>query len=173
VELEKICSFLEKKINNNNNIFVAGNGGSAAIANHFLCDFNKGIKLSSKNILKPKIISLTSSNELITAIANDINYEKIFIFQMENYLKKEDCLICFSSSGQSRNIIEVIKFAKRNKIKTILFQGFGNLNKEIKPDFYINLKFKNYGVTEDIFQSIMHVISQSIRQKYIKKNAIL
>lgn len=173
VELEKICSFLEKKINNNNNIFVAGNGGSAAIANHFLCDFNKGIKLSSKNILKPKIISLTSSNELITAIANDINYEKIFIFQMENYLKKEDCLICFSSSGQSRNIVEVIKFAKRNKIKTILFQGFGNLNKEIKPDFYINLKFKNYGVTEDIFQSIMHVISQSIRQKYIKKNAIL
>jgi phosphoheptose isomerase len=172
-ELEKICSFLEKKINNNNNIFVAGNGGSAAIANHFLCDFNKGIKLSSKNILKPKIISLTSSNEMITAIANDINYEKIFTFQMENYLKKEDCLICFSSSGQSRNIIEVIKFAKKNKIKTILFQGFGNLNKEIKPDFYINLKFKNYGITEDIFQSIMHIISQSIRKKYIKKNAIL
>jgi D-sedoheptulose 7-phosphate isomerase len=172
-ELVKICGFIERKINNSNNIFIAGNGGSAAIANHFLCDFNKGIKLSSKNILKPRIISLTNSNEMITAIANDISYAKIFAFQMENYCKKGDCLICFSSSGQSRNIIEAINFAKKNKIKTILFQGFGDLNKEIKPNFYINLKYKNYGITEDIFQSILHMISQYLRHKNSKIKEIL
>jgi phosphoheptose isomerase len=161
-----ITNFLEKKIKNNNNIFVAGNGGSAAVANHLLCDFNKGIKISSKKKLKPKIISLSNSIETITAISNDINYEKIFSFQLENYFKKGDCLICFSVSGQSKNIIDVIKFAKNNNISTILFQGFGRLNRKIEPNFYLNLKYKNYGITEDIFQILMHVISQYLRSSF-------
>jgi phosphoheptose isomerase len=168
-----ITSFLKKKIKNKNNIFVAGNGGSAAIANHLLCDFNKGIKTSSKNKIAPKVLSLSNSIEIITAISNDISYKKIFSFQLENYYKKGDCLICFSSSGQSQNIIDVMKFAFTKKIKTILFQGFGKLNKKIKPDYYINLNYQNYGVTEDIFQSLMHIISQNIRSNYIKNKEIL
>jgi len=168
-----ITNFLKKKIKNKNNIFVAGNGGSAAIANHLLCDFNKGIKTSSKNKITPKVISLSNSIEIITAISNDISYEKIFSFQLENYYKKGDCLICFSSSGQSKNIIDVINFAFKKKIKTILFQGFGKLNKKIKPDYYINLNYRNYGVTEDIFQSLMHIISQNIRSNYKKNKEIL
>jgi len=168
-----ITNFLEKKIINNNNIFVAGNGGSAAIANHMLCDFNKGIKISSKKKLKPKIISLVSSIEIMTAVANDINYNEIFSNQLENYYKKGDCLICFSSSGQSENIIQVMKFAKKKKIASILFQGFGKLNKTINPDYYINLKYENYGITEDIFQSLMHCMSQYIRSKFVSKNTKL
>lgn len=172
-ELKKISDLIEKKIKDNKNIFVAGNGGSASIANHLLCDFNKGIKKSSKNKLKPKIISLSNSIELITAISNDINYKKIFSFQLENYFKKRDCLICFSSSGQSANIIDVLNFAQNRSIKTILFQGFGKINKKVNPDFYINLNCKNYGVTEDIFQSFMHAISQFIRSKYSNAKEIL
>ena len=176
IDLKKlllITEFLEKKIINNNTIFVAGNGGSAALANHMLCDFNKGIKISSKKKLKPKIISLAGPIEIITAISNDINYNEIFSSQLENYYKKGDCLICFSSSGQSKNIIQVIKFAKKNKIKVILFQGFGKLNKAISPDYYINLKYKNYGITEDIFQTVMHSISQHMRSNFVSKNITL
>jgi phosphoheptose isomerase len=155
------------------NIYVAGNGGSAAIANHFLCDFNKGIKISSKKILKPKIISLCNSIEIMTAISNDIGYDKVFSFQLENYAKAEDCLICISSSGQSKNIIEAINFAKKKRVTIILFQGFGKLNKKIKPDYCINLNYKNYGITEDVFQSLMHSISQNIRFSYTKNKEIL
>jgi phosphoheptose isomerase len=176
IDLNKLLSiaiFLEKKITNSNTIFVAGNGGSASIANHSLCDFNKGIKFSSKKKLKPKFISLSNSIETITAISNDINYNEIFANQLESYSKKGDCLICFSSSGQSKNIINAIRFAKNKKIKTILFQGFGTLNKKISPDYYINLRFKNYGITEDIFQSIIHILSQYIRSKFVSKNFIL
>jgi phosphoheptose isomerase len=172
-QLNFVINFLSKKIKNKNNIFVAGNGGSAAVANHLLCDFNKGIKISSRGRMIPKIISLSNSIEIITAISNDISYDKIFTFQLENYYKKGDCLICFSSSGQSKNIIDVINFASKKKIKTILFQGFGKLNKKIRPDYYINLNYKNYGVTEDIFQSLMHIISQNIRSNYINNREIL
>ena len=172
-KIDSVYKILKKTILNKKQIFVAGNGGSASVANHFLCDFNKGIKKSSTNKLIPKVISLSNSIETITAISNDINYDKIFSFQLENYYQKGDCLICFSSSGQSKNIIDVIIFAKKKGIKTILFQGFGNLNKKIMPDYYINLKYKNYGITEDIFQSIMHAISQCIRSKFESKNKIL
>lgn len=172
-KIDSIYKVLKKTILNKKQIFVAGNGGSASVANHFLCDFNKGIKKSSNNKLIPKVISLSNSIETITAISNDINYDKIFSFQLENYYQKGDCLICFSSSGQSKNIIDAIIFAKKRGIKTILFQGFGNLHKKIMPDYYINLKYKNYGITEDIFQSIMHAISQFIRYEFESKNTIL
>jgi D-sedoheptulose 7-phosphate isomerase len=168
-----IINFLIKKIKNKNNIFVAGNGGSASVANHMLCDFNKGVKISSKGKIVPKIISLSNSIEIITAISNDISYNKIFSFQLDNYYKKGDCLICFSSSGQSKNIIDVINYASKKKIKTVLFQGFGKLNKKIRPDYYVNLNYKNYGITEDIFQSLMHIVSQNIRYTYKNNKEIL
>ena len=91
-ELEKITNFLNIKIKNKKNIFICGNGGSASIANHFLCDFNKGIKISTKGSLKPKIISLSNNIELITAISNDINFAEVYKFQLENLASKGDVL---------------------------------------------------------------------------------
>jgi D-sedoheptulose 7-phosphate isomerase len=167
--LLSINFFLEERIKYKNNIFVAGNGGSASIANHLLCDFNKGTKLNNFHRIKPRVISLSNSIEIITAISNDLNYKNIFSFQLENLYNANDCLICFSSSGQSNNIIDVMQFAKKNKIKTILFQGFGKLNKKIKPDFHINLNCYNYGITEDVFSVIMHMMSQFISHRSKRK----
>ena len=169
-EIEKITKFLEKSIKTRKKIFVCGNGGSASVANHFLCDFNKGIKVSSFKKLLPEVISLTNSIELITAISNDLKFEEIFSFQLENYARKNDILIIISSSGKSKNVINALNYAKKNNIKVISFVGFGE-NKHLKnfSDFYINLKTKNYGLTEDIFQSIMHMISQYIRLKNSKR----
>ena len=170
-EIEKITKSLEISIKTKKKVFVCGNGGSASIANHFLCDFNKGIKISSSKRVVPEIISLTNSIELITAIANDINYNEIFAFQLENYAKKNDVLIIISSSGKSKNIINAVKFAKKNKLKIISLIGFSD-NQYLKKlsKHYINLNTKNYGITEDIFQSIMHMISQYLRKKYSKNN---
>ena len=121
-KINNITEVLISSINKNKNIFVAGNGGSASIANHLLCDFNKGIKISSKKKLKPKVISLANSIEIMTAISNDIAYEKVFCSQIENYCNKGDILICFSSSGQSKNIINVINFAKKRLLKQFYFK---------------------------------------------------
>ena len=166
VKLDKITQFIEKKIKQNKQIFICGNGGSASISNHFLCDFNKGIKISSKNLIKPKIISLVNSMELITAISNDISFNKIFDFQLESLAKQNDILIVLSCSGKSKNIINAVKYASKKKIDIISFVGFDK-NSLIKKysKFYINLEIENYGLSEDMFQIIMHMISQFIRQK--------
>ena len=124
LKLQKIENIIFKKIKENKKIFVCGNGGSASIANHFLCDFNKGIKLSSKNKLKPKIISLSNNIETILAIANDISFNKIFSFQLENYYTKGDIVILLSCSGSSPNILDALDYCKKRKIYTISLTGF-------------------------------------------------
>ncbi len=167
--LNKISIIILKKIRSNRKIFVCGNGGSASISNHFLCDFNRGIKLTSKKKLYPKIISLSNSVETITAIGNDINFENIFVDQLENYISKNDLLIVFSCSGKSKNILKAIKFAKKKKIKIIKFFGFSKKSYENKNEITLSINSNNYGISEDVFQASMHMISQFIRSKFIKK----
>ena len=113
VELEKITTFLEENIFNNKKIFVCGNGGSASVANHFLCDFSKGIKETTNKKMIPKVLSLTNSVELITAIANDLDYSKIFEYQLQNLSNKDDILLIISCSGKSKNIINAARYAKK------------------------------------------------------------
>jgi len=167
-KIEHISEIVFKKIKNNNNIFVCGNGGAASVSNHFLCDFNKGIKFSSKKKLLPKIISLSSSTEIITAISNDISFEKIFSYQFENYVQKNDLLLVFSCSGNSKNIKNIENLANKKNIKVIKFYGFKNKSKPRNNEIVLNLQTNNYGICEDIFQSLLHMISQNIRAKYIK-----
>lgn len=167
--VEKIEKLILKKIIQGKQIFTCGNGGAASVSNHFLCDFNKGIKLSSQKKLKPKVISLSSDMESILAISNDISFEEIFSFQLENYCKPGDLLISFSCSGSSKNILKAINFAKIKKLETISFTGFAPKKIQKKTDINFNANIKNYGVSEDIFQSLMHMISQSIRMKYLAK----
>ena len=167
-KIEYITKIIFKKIKNNNHIFVCGNGGAASVSNHFLCDFNKGIKFSSKKKLLPKVISLSSSSEIITAISNDISFEKIFTYQFENYVKKNDLLLVFSCSGNSKNIKNIENLANKQNIKVIKFYGFKNNFKPKNNEIILNLETNNYGICEDIFQSLLHMISQNIRAKYIK-----
>ena len=174
-KLQNITKDLEKKIKTKKKIFVCGNGGSASVSNHFLCDFNKGIKLSSEKKIVPRVMSLVNSVDLITAISNDLNYSKVFSSQLENYANAGDVLIVISCSGSSENILEAARYAKKKKLDIISFIGFGR-NKFIEKisKHYLNLKTKNYGLTEDIFQAMMHMISQYLRKKYSKdKSEIL
>ena len=169
-KLIKISDFIEKCIKLKKKIFVAGNGGSASVANHFLCDFNKGVKVSSKKKMVPKVYSLASSIEMITAISNDMSFENIFEFQLENYASKGDVLFVFSCSGTSKNILKVIKKANNLKIDTIFISGFLKKKLNAKVKLHYDLDCENYGITEDMFSSFMHLISQWIRFKYSNYN---
>ena len=166
----KICNYVEKTIKLKKKIFVAGNGGSASVSNHFLCDFNKGIKISSKKKIIPKVYSLTNSIELITAISNDINYDKIFEFQLENHAEKGDLFFAMSCSGTSKNIKKAISFAVKKKMNIIFITGFCSEKINPKVTFHYDLNCKNYGISEDMFSSFMHLISQWIRFKYLNYN---
>ena len=112
-KLLKAANLISEKIKKNKNIFICGNGGSASLANHMLCDYTKTLRQNSN--LKPKVISLVSNLELITAISNDIRYDDIFSYQAESLCSTGDLIIMFSSSGNSKNLVNLIKFAKKKK----------------------------------------------------------
>jgi phosphoheptose isomerase len=154
---------IEKKKKKKNTNFVCGNGGSSAIANHFVCDYLKG--LSTDTNLNPKVISLNAHSELISAISNDIGNDEIFSFQASKLVKKNDLIILFSSSGNSNNIKKLLQFTKKNKIKTIGFSGFGGGYLKKNSNISIHVDIDNYGITEDVFHIYMHIIMQFLKQK--------
>lgn len=166
--LIKIANLLENKIKSNKNIFVCGNGGSAAIANHYVADYLKLLRTNTK--LKPKFISLVSNLELITAISNDINYDKIFSYQIESLANNNDLLIMISSSGNSKNLINALKIAKNKKMKIISFVGFNGGLIHKKSDLSLLSEVNNYGISEDIAHILMHIIIQFLRQKNLVKD---
>ena len=171
IDLKKLklaSDLIEKKILKNKTIFVCGNGGSAAIANHFVCDYTK--LLRSKTKLKPKVHSLSTNMELLTAISNDFAYDEIFSRQLEYYAQRDSLVIIISSSGNSKNVIKALDYCNKNKIQTIGFCGFegGYLSRKAK----LSLHFfaENYGISEDSHHISMHIIMQFLRQKFIRKN---
>ncbi len=165
-ELDKILSLLKKGFKNNGILYTCGNGGSSSLSDHFTCDFIK--QTNNKTNLKVKSISLTSNFSLTSAIANDINYNKIFSFQIEKLCKKNDILFIFSVSGNSPNLIEAIKAAKKIGVKVVSLTGFNGGKLSKLSDFNLNFPITNYGIVEDCHTTIMHYLSQYLRNLEIK-----
>ena len=165
--LNKASDEIRKTIKKNGTIYVCGNGGSAAIANHYVVDFLKFFR--EKSNLKPKIISFSNSIETISAISNDIDYKFIFKYQAETYCKKNDLIIIISSSGNSKNIIEIVKYARSKKIKTIGFSGFKGGYLKRNSNISIHVNSQNYGMSEDSHHILMHLTLQYLIWKLNKK----
>ena len=117
VDLKKISlitNLLKIQFKKRKKFLFAGNGGSAAIANHYICDYLKLLRFNTS--FKPKIISLSDNVETLTAISNDNDYSEIFKYQAESLADKGDIFIIISSSGNSENILQTSKMGKEQKI---------------------------------------------------------
>jgi len=143
-------------------VYACGNGGSAAIANHLHCDFTKGVATDTP--YRPRIISLSANIETITAIGNDISYADVFAYQLKQAGRAGDLLVTVSSSGDSENIVRAIETAKALGMRSVALTGFGGGRSRTMADVSIHVPAGNYGVVEDLHQSMMHVLAQFIRQ---------
>ena len=151
-------------------LYVCGNGGSAAIANHLLCDFAKGIQTDTE--LLPRVISLSANLELITAIANDIAFEDCFVYQLRTAARPGDVLLTISRSGDSENIVRAVEWAGANEVQSIALTGFDGGRSARLAAVNIHVSGDNYGVVEDTHQSIMHIFSQYLRQARMSDSLI-
>jgi D-sedoheptulose 7-phosphate isomerase/D-glycero-D-manno-heptose 1,7-bisphosphate phosphatase len=142
-------------------VFAIGNGGSAAISDHLMCDHLKGIRTGTGR--RPNVCSLASNSAMITAIGNDLSFEKIFVYQLESLAKTGDGLIAISSSGNSPNIVAALDWAKRNGVATIALTGFAGGKARDVADVSVYVPVANYGVSEDLHQSVMHILAQYLR----------
>ena len=141
-------------------LWVAGNGGSAAISDHLLCDWVKSTFTTAQPPIR--VHSLVSDTALLTACANDFGYEASFSRQLELQAQPGDVVICLSSSGNSPNIIAALRQAQSMGLKTIAFTGFSGGAAAKLADISLHIPADNYGVVEDCHQILMHNIAQYI-----------
>lgn len=134
-------------------LYVAGNGGSAAISEHLMCDFMKGSGL--------KVQSLVSNISLLTALANDIEYEEIFAQKLKMLgACQRDCLLLISSSGNSPNVLRAAIVARDRSMPVIGMTGFSGGDLKLACDVSLHINAHNYGVIEDAHQALMHILAQ-------------
>jgi D-sedoheptulose 7-phosphate isomerase len=154
-EIETFINLLIQKRNENKQIFIMGNGGSATTAGHFFCDYNKG--LSYQKDKKFKMICLNDNIATMLAYANDISYEDIFVEQLKNFLNEGDVVIGLSASGNSKNVLKAIEYANNNNAITVGITGYnGGILKQISK-YSINANVDNMQISEDIHLIICHL----------------
>ena len=169
-ELDRAAGILVEAYARGARMFSCGNGGSAAIANHMQCDHVKNVRTATDLI--PRVLSLSTNVELLTAIANDMGYEDVFVYQLQSQSAPGDVLITVSSSGRSPNIVQALTWARDHGLRTISITGFGGGTARTLAEVSIHVDCTNYGIVEDLHQSIMHALAQYIRQSRMTGDAI-
>lgn len=163
--LDKAQALLGETLARDGQVWACGNGGSAAIANHLVCDHAKGVAADTN--LRPRVHSLSATVEMITAIANDISYAEVFAEQLRLMGRPADLLITISSSGDSDNIVRAIEQARSIGMATIALSGFSGGRSAAMADVSLHVNADNYGIVEDLHQSLMHVLAQYVRQYHM------
>lgn len=165
--IEKIVDILIAALKNDSQVFIVGNGGSAAVASHLACDLSKGIikQMHDPKEKRFRAISLTDNTPIITALANDAGYENIFSQQLSNLIKRGDTLIAISGSGNSENVVRAIKTAQSFKANTIAFLGSDGGKIKDLVDYSLIYNEKHYGRIEDSASILSHLICSWIKEK--------
>tara|TARA_B100000242_G_C42808480_1_gene375944 strand:- start:58 stop:624 length:567 start_codon:yes stop_codon:yes gene_type:complete len=162
----KIIDFLSFKFKNGNHVFICGNGGSAADAQHLSAEFL--VRLRPKVNRKPyPLINLMQDSSTFSACSNDFSFNEIFKRNLEALGRKEDILICLSTSGNSKNIFNVIKLAKKKKIFTISFLGKkGGICKDLS-DIEILIPSNNTAKIQECHMMLGHYILEKVEDNLI------
>jgi len=144
----------------NSTVFIFGNGGSASTASHIVCDFNKGISMGLDD--KFNFVCLNDNIATMMAISNDISYDKVFSIQLEGRLKKGDLVFGISGSGNSKNVINAVEYAKSRGNEAVSLTGYdgGKLNE--LSDYPIHVPVNDMQKAEDSHMMILHAMAQVI-----------
>ena len=171
-ELEKLFTVIEEAHAAGKQIFVIGNGGSAATASHMMNDLNKGT-LGHKGDApwkRFKVIALTDNVSLMTAWANDTDYNTVFSEPLKNLANRGDVLIAISASGNSPNIITAVEVAKQLGVKVLGLGGFTGGKLAQLADVCVVVPSNDYGPVEDVHMIIDHILVGYLYEKLKEVN---
>ena len=159
IDLEKVgqaIEILNQARDEDRRIFVCGNGGSASTASHFVCDMVKGASFHRDK--RFRIMALTDSLPTITAYANDVSYDCVFVEQLKNFAEPGDVVMAISGSGNSPNVLQAIEYANSIGCRTIALSGRNG--GKLGPMAQLNLQASNphMGRIEDVHMIVMHMI---------------
>ena len=152
-------------IKNNGKLIFAGNGGSAAEAQHMSAEYVGTLVTSNKRDPIPSI-ALSVDSSFITAWSNDHGYEDIFRRQLQALAKESDCFVSYSTSGESRNILNAIEYANSMKIKTISFTGIKESRASQRSFFTFKAPSNETAIIQELHTIVGHEICSIIDKEF-------
>lgn len=165
--LDEIIRAIEEAQKERRQVFVIGNGGSAATASHMMNDLCKGTLGHKGDASWPRlrVIALTDNVSLMTAWANDTDYDRVFSEPLKNLAQRGDLLVAISASGNSPNIITAVEAAKHLGVKVIGLAGFGGGKLSKMADVSFVVASDEYGPVEDAHMILDHIITGYLYEK--------
>jgi len=166
-KIDLISQEIIKAYKSNKKVILFGNGGSAADAQHLVGELVNKFYFDRKSL---PAIALTVNTSILTAIGNDYSFDQIFSKQLEGIGEKEDIAIGISTSGNSKNVIKGLKFAKKNKLFTVGFTGKdgGKINNIV--DMCINVPSDDTPRIQEAHIMIGHIICEIVEKELFKKS---
>ena len=155
-EINAALNLLLETFEGGNTVFVFGNGGSSATASHFQNDFNKGVSEHTEK--KFNFLCLNDNVATVMAVANDIGFDEVFRFQLIGHMRPGDVVLAISGSGNSRNVINAVEYAKEQGAKVIGLTGFGGGKLKELSDVSLHVPVNSMQITEDIHMVFDHLM---------------
>lgn len=160
--IETLVGIFQKAHQDDQRIFVIGNGGSAANASHFATDLGKGA--SDKLSKRFRVMSLTDNTPWITALGNDDSYADVFRRQLENYAEAGDVLLAMSVSGNSPNLVAAINWANDHQLSTIALISAHGGALETLAQTVVKVDDTHFGRVEDCHMGICHLLAYAFME---------
>jgi D-sedoheptulose 7-phosphate isomerase len=161
--IDRIAAVVFEAWRDDRQVFVFGNGGSAATASHYVADFVK--TASVEGMRRLRCHCLVDNVPMTTALGNDISFDDIMSHPLESYARPGDVAIAITGSGTSKNVVKACQWAKANQLYLVALTGFdGGVLGEM-ADLHVNVSSDNYGPIEDLHMSIGHVVTQSLQAR--------
>ena len=154
--LSRLQESLHRAYVNDKQVFIIGNGGSSSTASHMAADLAKNT--IGPNMRRFRVATLSENASIVTALANDLGYENVFVEQLMHVIGAGDVLIVVSASGNSPNVVKAIRYARAQSAETIGLLGFGGGESAELVDIPIIVNSRSYGIVEDVHLSINHML---------------
>ncbi len=168
-QVSKAADILFDCYQTDHTVFTFGNGGSGALASHLVADFGKGTHFPGPkelaSVRRMKALAVTDSMPMITAWANDTNYEDVFMRQIENFIQPRDVAFGISGSGNSPNVLRALELARRVGATTVGLAGFGGGKMKDLLDCAVIVPSNNMQQVEDAHVIIGHMIFLNLRSR--------
>lgn len=169
-EIAKALNILQAVHERYGRIYAFGNGGSLALATHWVSDFNKTVfsRHLDAHHRRFQAIRVPTTEEELTAWANDVGFDMVFLEPLRNYLQDSDVVVAISSSGNSPNVVRAVEFAKSRNVPIIGLSGFdgGRLNELADAKIFVPTKNGEYGIVEGVHAIVLHLMTEYFKDYF-------
>jgi D-sedoheptulose 7-phosphate isomerase len=164
--IDDIVETLQAAYADGRSVYLYGNGGSAALASHVACDLGKGTAVNGNR--RFRVLSLTDNVPLMTAWANDADFQEVFAEQLRHFIQPRDISFAISCSGNSPNVLNALRLSRENHGVNIGLTGFQGGDMKDLCDVCLIVPSDNMQLIEDLHLAIMHSVFTALRHHIVE-----